>query len=203
MAFLDLMQQLFKHTRQDHTVPARVADLRARLTQNPNDAAAFDELAAIAYSADTERQPRDPLTADTTAHIDVSGNLAVWALAEELSSDAGSWYPQLQLAKLALPGDPEHAIRLLNVAVDRRATDEVLIEAMTILREAGRADAAMNLGVAHWDPARQGAAVGSTLIEVALAAGRGNEAKAYFRELAPYIDEAAQAELSAHLEAAE
>lgn len=189
MAFLDLMKQLFQHSVESDEQPARIAELRARLADDPNDVVAFDELVRIAQSAEEEQPPADPLRADTTAtgSVPVSADLAIWALAEELSGNTSSWYPQIQLARLSVKSDTQGAIKKLNVAADRNPSGEVLAKCVKILRDAGMPDQALSLGLAHWAPGKQDAVAGWAIIDAALDAERVQEAKTYMRELEPYV----------------
>lgn len=202
MAFLDLMQQLFQHTRAPEADTATAQALRDRLAEDPNDVEAFTQLVTLARDAENELPPVDPLTAEVTGSL-LSADLAIYALAEELSSSPASWYPQLHMARLAVTSDPERALRLLTTATDRNADGHILARAMAILREAGHPDQALSLGLAHWDPATHSFEAGEALVRTALAAGRASEARAYLREMEPYAGAAELAELREAVSAAE
>ncbi|MGN2367391.1 hypothetical protein ACTFPK_03515 [Actinotignum sp. UMB0459] len=196
MAFLDLMQQLFQHTRAPEADTATAQALRDRLAEDPNDVEAFTQLVGLAREAEGELPPADPLTAELTGTGSIlSADLAIYALAEELSSSPASWYPQLHMARLAVESDPERALRLLTTATDRNPDGRILARAMAILREAGHPDQALSLGLAHWDPATHSFEAGEALVRTALAAGRASEARAYLREMEPYASAAELAEL--------
>ncbi|EPD27040.1 hypothetical protein [Actinotignum schaalii] len=204
MAFLDLMQQLFQHTRAPEADTATAQVLRDRLAEDPNDVEAFTQLVGLAREAEGELPPADPLTAELTGTGSIlSADLAIYALAEELSSSPASWYPQLHMARLAVESDPERALRLLTTATDRNPDGRILARAMAILREAGHPDQALSLGLAHWDPATHSFEAGEALVRTALAAGRTNEARAYLREMEPYASAAELAELREAARAAE
>lgn len=204
MAFLDLMQQLFQHTRAPEADTATAQALRDRLAEDPNDVEAFTQLVGLAREAEGELPPADPLTAELTGTGSIlSADLAIYALAEELSSSPASWYPQLHMARLAVESDPERALRLLTTATDRNPDGRILARAMAILREAGHPDQALSLGLAHWDPATHNFEAGEALVRTALAAGRTNEARAYLREMEPYASAAELAELREAARAAE
>ena len=66
MAFLELMRQLFDATHHGEDTPEiqRAVELRDHLSNDPNDIAAFEELASIIKNAETDRNPADPLTGD-------------------------------------------------------------------------------------------------------------------------------------------
>lgn len=196
MAFLDLMQQLFQHTRAPEADTATAQVLRDRLAEDPNDVEAFTHLVGLAREAEGELPPADPLTAEGTGTGSIlSADLAIYALAEELSSSPASWYPQLHMARLAVESDPERALRLLTTATDRNPDGRILARAMAILREAGHPDQALSLGLAHWDPATHSFEAGEALVRTALAAGRTSEARAYLREMEPYAGADELAEL--------
>ncbi|MGJ9527313.1 hypothetical protein [Actinotignum sp. GS-2025c] len=204
MAFLDLMQQLFQHTRAPEAGTATAQALRERLAEDPNDVEAFTQLVTLAREAEGELPPADPLTAELTGTGSIlSADLAIYALAEELSSSPASWYPQLHMARLAVDSDPERALRLLTTATDRNPDGPILARAMAILRQAGHPDQALSLGLAHWDPATHSFEAGEALVRTALAAGRTNEARAYLREMEPYAKAAELAELREAVSAAE
>lgn len=204
MAFLDLMQQLFQHTRAPEADTATAQALRDRLAEDPNDVEAFTQLVGLAREAEGELPPADPLTAELTGTGSIlSADLAIYALAEELSSSPASWYPQLHMARLAVDSDPERALRLLTTATDRNPDGRILARAMAILREAGHPDQALTLGLAHWDPATHSFEAGEALVRTALAAGRTSEARAYLREMEPYASAAELAELREAARAAE
>ncbi|MDY5127478.1 hypothetical protein ACRQF6_01485 [Actinotignum sp. GS-2025f] len=204
MAFLDLMQQLFQHTRAPEADTATAQALRDRLAEDPNDVEAFTQLVGLAREAEGELPPADPLTAELTGTGSIlSADLAIYALAEELSSSPASWYPQLHMARLAVESDPERALRLLTTATDRNPDGRILARAMAILREAGHPDQALTLGLAHWDPATHSFEAGEALVRTALAAGRTSEARAYLREMEPYASAAELAELREAARAAE
>ncbi|MGJ9436552.1 hypothetical protein ACRQDP_02410 [Actinotignum sp. GS-2025b] len=204
MAFLDLMQQLFQHTRAPEVGTATAQALRDRLAEDPNDVEAFTQLATLAREAEGELPPADPLTAELTGTGSIlSADLAIYALAEELSSSPASWYPQLHMARLAVDSDPERALRLLTTATDRNPDGSILARAMAILRDAGHPDQALSLGLAHWDPATHSFEAGEALVRTALAAGRTNEARAYLREMEPYAGADELAELREAVSSAE
>lgn len=200
MSFLDLMKQLFQHTAEPGEHPEQVKRLRERLSADPNDIEAFTELVEIAQNAEAQHPPADPLIAEhagTGTAPAVSANLAIWALAEELSGNPSSWYPQLQLAKLSLPADAAGAVRCLHTVADRNPSGQVLAACINILAQAGMPDQALSLGLAHWDPATHGFGAARALIEAALAAGREKDARTYANQYVPYANNAEKRELAA------
>lgn len=164
---------------------ARAAELRASLEDDPNDAAAFAELAELVRRNAAAADPADPLTADSDHHQDPerSADLAIWSLAEELAGRSKAWYPLVELARLSLPGDIEGAVRRLSSACERETDGEALVQSLRILREAGRPAEALNLGVGHWVPARHGAEAGRQVTLAALEAGRPLDAKRLLADL--------------------
>lgn len=164
---------------------ARATALRSSLEQNPNDAAAFAELAELVRRNAAASDPADPLTADSDHHADPerAADLAIWSLAEELAGRPKAWFPLVELARLSLPGDIEGAVRRLGSACERETGGQALIEGLRILREAGRPTEALGLGVGHWVPARHGAEAGRQVILAALEAGRPLDAKRLLGDL--------------------
>ncbi|VEI12563.1 hypothetical protein [Trueperella bialowiezensis] len=185
MAFLELMRQLFDGTHRGADMPEieRAAALRDQLSNDPNDIAAFEELASIIKNSDTVRNPADPLTGDKLVSEDIAEKtdpeLVLWALSEEIGSDSRAWYPLVQLARLAGEEDSEAARRYLETAADRDDTGLALAEGVKLLRETGQHNAAIQLGLGRWQPDKQTPAVGEELVNAALAANKVDEARGY------------------------
>lgn len=175
MAFHDLL-----HTLADDSNPlvTRAVELREGLSEDPNDIASFEELAGIVRKLGAERPVADPLTADST-NEEMAADLILWSLAEDLASDSRAWYPQLQLAKLSVDDDPEAAVRLLENAADREEQGLALAAGIKILRDAGQADSAQQLGLGRWNVETNDIAVAEQLIGAALDAGKPTEAERY------------------------
>lgn len=175
---------------------SREDQLRAVLIENPNDAAAFDELAELvrgcALSAlETEHQG-DLLQAD--AHQDPQLELqriaddAVWALAEELAGNPRAWHPLVELARLSVHEDRDGAMRRLTTAAERDSSGVALAEGIKMLREADSSAEALSLGVGHWRPREHTPRAGKELIKAAVEAGRLSEAHRHFEALAEHPD---------------
>lgn len=175
MAFQDLLHRLADNS---NPLIARAVELREGLSDDPNDIASFEELAGIIRTLGAERPVADPLTAES-ANEEISADLILWSLAEDLASDSRAWYPQLQLAKLSVDNDIEAAVRHLENAADREEHGLALAAGIKILRDAGQADAAQQLGLGRWNVETNDIAVTEQLIGAALDAGKPNEAERY------------------------
>lgn len=164
--------------------------LRAMLSEDPNDARAFRALVEIVRRRASEPESvDDPLTAalpDETAAQDRKrqGDLAVWALAEELAGHPKAWYPLVELARLSLEDDHEGAVRRLVTAAERDSTGHALAEGLAVLRDADQPIEALSLGVGHWRAREHEPEVGRQLVLAALEAGRPFEAKQHLESLA-------------------
>lgn len=183
MAFLDLMRQLLNDSSAksevDNELLLRAQDLRDVLANDPNDVAAFEELASIVRSLGADRTPADPLTADQPQSDEQTADLILWSLSEDLGSDSRGWYPLIQLARLSIDQDREGALRHLETAADREESGLALAEGLKVLREAGEYDTATQLGLGRWNPSTHTTAVGEELIESALEVNKPEEAARY------------------------
>jgi hypothetical protein len=167
--------------------------LRARLHEDPNDRAAFGELAEIvranaAEGHEGERRPRAMADAE-------------WALAEELAHSPRAWYPLIELARLSSDDDLDGAMRRLATAAEREPTGEALAEALAMLRRQGKLDAALALGVGHWRPREHVAAAGRELVLAAVEAGRLSDARRHLDVLAQNSETDAVTDLRIDLDA--
>ncbi len=220
MALLPKLRQLMKRTPSASTVGARRPSsaaqhgdtlqedaLRTMLNDDPNDARAFRALVEIVRRRATDPEwGEDPLTAphsDETAAADRKrqGDLAVWALAEELAGHPKAWYPLVELARLSLDDDHEGAVRRLVTAAERDAAGHALAEGLSVLREAHQPVEALSLGVGHWRAREHALEAGRQLVLAALEADRLFEAKHHFEslELSERRDRKAYARIRAEL----
>lgn len=189
MAFLELMRQLFdaSHHGEDMDEIERAVELRDELSTDPNNIAAFEELASIIKNAENLRTPADPLTGEKVAsETDTPATdpeLVLWALSEEIGSDSRAWYPLVQLARLSGGEDSETARRYLETAADRDESGLALAEGVKLLRESGQHDAAIQLGLGRWQPEDHTASVGEELVNAALEANKYDEARGYINIL--------------------
>lgn len=157
--------------------------LRARLSSDPNDAAAFAQLAEIVRRRARDSVPVDPLTAPHPADVNRAANLAVWSLAEELAGNPRGWYPLIELARLSLADDHEAALRRLASACERDPSGRAVAEGVRMLREAHLPNEALGLGVGHWSPQNHVPDAGRHIVLAALDAGRPSEARRYLTAL--------------------
>ena len=58
MAFLDIVQRLLKNSPTSDSRAQRAEELRQRLSENPNDVMAFEELAQIVRDAEENKEAR-------------------------------------------------------------------------------------------------------------------------------------------------
>lgn len=220
MALLARLKALFARTSPQRlpgtrqaTTAARSADvpresaLRDRLVDDPNDVAAFRELAELVRRRADSVEPIDPLTAEhepTERHI--SADVAIWALAEELAGNARAWFPLIELARLSLSDDHEGAMRRLGAACEREHTGRAVAEGVRTLREADLPGDGLGLGVGFWSPREHVPEAGREIVLAALEADRPLEARRHLDALAERTDTEAQAvvaELTPRVEAAE
>lgn len=218
MSLLPKLRQLMRKTTSASTVgtrrptsSARPGDrphedaLRAMLTDDPNNERAFRALVEIVRqrAASTGHQD-DPLSAEQAdqSYQDErrrQGDLAVWALAEELAGNARAWYPLIELARLSIDEDFEGAMRRLATAAERDSSGDGLAAAIVMLRESGHATEASGLGVGHWRPREHTVEAGRQLILAAIDAGRVGEAKHHLESLALAEDQDAVRRVSDEL----
>lgn len=228
MALLPKLRQLMKRKPSPTTVGARRPRsgaqpgdtphedaLRAMLNDDPNDPRAFRALVEIVRRRASEPDSaEDPLTADLSEETAAQerqrrGDLAVWALAEELAGHPKAWYPLVELARLSLGDDHEGAVRRLVTAAERDSSGHALAEGLAVLREAGQPVEALSLGVGHWRAREHELEAGRQLVLASIEAGRSFEARHHLESLA--LSEVAdkqelaraQAELGAAIDAAE
>lgn len=181
--------------------------LRARLTADPNDVEAFRELAdLVRRRADGPHPAEDPLTpAEDVETVEEErarrGDLAVWALAEELAGHPRAWYPLVELARLSVAEDHEQAVRRLVTAHERDASGTALAHGLGVLRDAERPHEALSLGTGHWRAREHDLEVGRNLVLAALEAGRPDEAERHLAALDLHPDAAGAARLRAELRA--
>lgn len=164
---------------------AREDRLRAVLAEDPNDVAAFNELAEIVRRRAAEVAHPDPLSADTgpISRTDAA-NTAHWALAEEVAGRPSGWYGLIEMARLSLHDDREGAMRRLGAACDRDPSGHALIEGIRMLRAAHLPSEALGLGVGHWSPAEHDPEAGRQIVQAALDADRPADARRHLRDLA-------------------
>lgn len=166
---------------------AREDRLRARLAEDPNDAATFNALAEIVRRRAAEVTPADPLTAEEEpASKAQAADTAHWALAEELAGMPRAWYPLIEMARLSLAEDRDGAMRRLAAACEREPEGEALAEGIRMLREAHLPAEGLSLGVGHWAPRQQSADVGREVVRAALDAGRVSDARRHLKDLAEF-----------------
>ena len=180
------------------SVPAGPADraeeeaLRARLAEDPNDVTAFNRMAQIvAHHAAEGHEAGDPQR---------EADDAVWALAEEVAQSGRAWYPLIELARLSIDDDRDVALRRLSPAPARAHTGLALAQGLAMLRDAGHAGDALNLGVGHWRPREHVVEAGRQLIQAAVEAQRPSEARRHLNALSDHPDQEAVARLRAELE---
>lgn len=194
MAFLDIMHRLLRNSGAPlNSRIARAEVLRERLSQDPNDITAFEELAQIIRDVYEPREPSDPLRSDATGSIEFTADLALWSLAEEVGALPDAWYPLVALARLSVDADREAAMRRISVAADRDNTGQALAAGIRVLRDAGLPSAGIGLGLGRWRPEEQIFEAGEQLILAALDAGRVSEAKQFLSKL-PTTDHGDQIE---------
>ena len=195
MAFLDLLRQLLQVTDSADDLhagtAARAAELRDVLSEDPNDIAAFQELAEIVQKAAySSASVEDPLTADAVASDpEEKANLALWSLAEELSARPNAWYPLIELARLSADSDIEGATRRLTTAVQRDDSGRALEESIKVLREAGHPTSGISLGIGYWMPKTQQFGAGEQLVIAAIDAQRPDIAAEHLRTLKTVADQ--------------
>jgi hypothetical protein len=182
-----------RRTTQHVEPSTKEGRLRARLEEDPNDRAAFAEVAEIvranaAEGHEGEQRPRAMADAE-------------WALAEELAHSPRAWYPLIELARLSVDDDLDGAMRRLATAVEREPTGEALAESLAMLRRQGKLDAALSLGVGHWRPKQHVPAAGRELVLAAVEAGRLADARRHLDVLAQNSDTDAVTDLRIDLDA--
>jgi hypothetical protein len=174
------------------------------LADDPNNERAFAALAEIVRRRAVERfDDQDPLTApaDEQARRNAA-DLAVWALAEELSGNPRGWYPLIELARLSVHDDHDGTLRRLTTAAQRDPTGRALGEGLALLRGAGQPVEALGLGVGHWRPREHDPEVARQLVLASIEAGRPLEARHHLAALDDYPDQVYVADLRAELEQA-
>lgn len=187
---------------------AREDALRARLSADPNDVEAFRALAELVRRrADGPHPVEDPLVpAEDSETIEQErarrGDLAVWALAEELAGHPRAWYPLVALARLSVEEDHEQAVRRLVTAHERDTTGTALAHGLAVLRDASRPAEALALGTGHWRVREHDPEVGRHLVLAALEAGRPDEAERQLAAIKAHPNQHATAQLRAELRAA-
>ncbi len=165
--------------------------LKTRLADNPNDEAAFDELAVIIGHRAEAHEGTDAAEAKDTA---------IWALAEEIAHDQRAWYPLVELGRLSLAEDRESALRRLAVAAERDHSGRALAMGLALLRAADEFDAALMLGVGYWRPTEHDVHAGKHLVAAAVDAGRLPEARRHLDAMRGHPDAAAVADMRDVLE---
>ncbi len=165
--------------------------LRHALEENPNDVEAFAGLA--------DRVRRHAAAGHTPRERARAADDAVWALAEELAHSGRAWYPLVEMARLSLIDDRDAALRRLATAADRDPSGRALAYGLHMLREAGCAPDAVNLGVGHWRPREHDLSAARELVEAALEMGRAGEARRHLEALSGHPDTAQVAALRADL----
>jgi hypothetical protein len=177
--------------------------VRVKLSQDPNDPAAFRALAEMVRRRAAEMGPDgDPLSAphDESAK-QRAADLAVWALAEEMAGHPRAWYPLIELARLSIHDDREGALRRLGTAAERDPSGHALLEGLAVLRDAGMPTEALGLGVGHWRVKEQPVEIARQLVLAAIEADRPLEAKHHLAALDLHPDKVAAARLRPELDA--
>ncbi|MDP9220113.1 MAG: hypothetical protein M3P23_06195 [Actinomycetota bacterium] len=213
MSFLDRLRRRVKTvTRPRVPLPERTGPrvrqvesghegaLREQLSADPNDAAAFAELAEIVRRHAAEGHGPGAPSVTTPEARATGADDAVWALAEELAHSPRAWFPLVELARLSVIEDVDGAVRRLSIATDRDPTGQALLEGLIVLREAGLNDAALALGTGHWRPAEHNPEVGREMVLAAIAAGRIGDAKRHRAALMSHPDTARVSAIAADLE---
>ena len=192
-----LRKRLFPQAPEPN-VPGGPADraeeeaLRARLAEDPNDVTAFNRLAQIVATRAAEgHEAGDPRR---------EADDAVWALAEEVAQSGRAWYPLIELARLSIDDDRDVALRRLATAAERDPSGIALAQGLAMLRDAGHAVDALNLGVGHWRPREHVVEAGRQLIQAAVEAERPTEARRHLNALADHPDQVAVQRLRDELE---
>lgn len=201
MAFIDLVQQL-AHDPSSANAPAveRAVELRGQLSVDPNNTAAFDELASIIRKLGNDRTLEDPLTADAVETDETSPDLVLWSLAEDLGSDSRAWYPLVMLASLAINDDVDSAVRHLETAADRDESGEALAKGVKLLREHEYNGLAEQLGLGRWNSSTHTTDVGVEITRAAIADGKEANAARYIEHLKDAgADESVVSDLEAQL----
>ncbi|MGZ4611967.1 MAG: hypothetical protein ACXV1K_02165 [Kineosporiaceae bacterium] len=200
MAALDRMRRRLSRSRQPAEraaapappTPAEEARLWAVLREDPNDVQSFHALAEIVRRrAEEGHRGGDPRKA---------ADDAVWALAEELAHSGRAWYPLIELGRLSLHDDRDQALRRLATASDRDPSGVALATAAKMLRDEGRPDDALGLGVGHWRPRDHDVEVGRQLVRAAVEARRPGEARRMLDTLSTHPDTAQVVAARAELE---
>lgn len=214
MALLDRLRVLLSRERaskrQESDIPAPVSrldsgpreqELRQRLAQDPNDVAAFRELARIVDQRAEGVEPLDPLTAESLPEeAGASADVAVWALAEELAGSPKGWYPLIALGRLSLDDDHEGAMRRFHSACQRETTGRALAEGVATLRRAHLPGDGLSLGVGHWSPQEHIPEAGREIVLAAVEADRALDARRHLDELATRSGESEVAAMIGELE---
>lgn len=174
------------------------------LSEDPNDARAFQALAEIVRRRAAEVGPDgDPLTApQDDVEKQRAADLAVWSLGEELAGNPRAWYPLVELARLSVHDDHEGMLRRLATAAERDPSGHALAEGLAVLRDAGMPVEALGLGVGHWRVREQSPEIGRHLVLAALEADRTLEARHHLQALDLHPDKAAVSRLRPELERA-
>jgi hypothetical protein len=175
--------------------------LRSMLSDDPNNERAFVALAEIVRRRAAGSSPdSDPLSApaDETER-QRAADLAVWALGEELAGNPRAWYPLIEVARLSVHDDHEGTLRRLTTAAERDPSGKALVEALSLLREAGLPVDALGLGVGHWRPREHDPEVARQLVLASIEAGRPLEAKQHIASLDLYPDQRAVVDLKSEL----
>ncbi|MFI7587287.1 hypothetical protein ACIB24_09455 [Spongisporangium articulatum] len=167
--------------------------LRARLAEDPNEVASFNRLAQIVASRAAEGHEGGDLQTEADD--------AVWALAEEIAQSSRAWYPLIELARLSIDDDRDVALRRLSTAAERDASGVALAQGLAMLRDAGHAVDALNLGVGHWRPREHVVDAGRQLVQAAVEAGRTGEARRHLDALTEHPDQETVAAMREELEA--
>ena len=182
----------------------REDSLRAMLSEDPNDAHAFQALAEVVRRRAAEVGPDgDPLTApQDDVEKQRAADLAVWSLAEELAGNPRAWYPLVELARLSVHDDHEGMLRRLATAAERDPSGRALAEGLAVLRDADMPVEALGLGVGHWRVREQSPEIGRHLVLAALEADRTLEARHHLQALELHPDKAAVSRIRPELERA-
>lgn len=114
MGFIERLQQLLRQRAlgadNPEALAQRAADLREKLATDPNDAAAFDELADIVRRAEVAEEPADPLRDSGPDSVAVAEVAASPAEADSLSASAVSGSTPASAESKARPERAELAL---------------------------------------------------------------------------------------------
>lgn len=167
----------------------REDELRAILSDQPNDIEAFNELVrVVTYNLAECVEGVDPLTADgIDESLAEKAKMARWALAEEYSGNPRAWRPLLCLAELSIREQPAESFRRINTALERDHSGEALSEAVSLLIAHDESLLAYSQARGHWKVREHIPEAGLAVIKAALTCGKTFEAEKAMQELLTVI----------------